>query len=254
MSSAQSEWRDFRCVTGLVRDASPEIDYGNQREGWCGGDGLQKWKVSVSQGEGVALKSLWEIRVHLHEYRPQAGVEFTEAARRTVEVAECGGRQGTKDLGLAPDAVRTKAVDLVGIVEEGPDAEVGKGRYGTRAGRDAGSAAMVNTLVQAGRDWVWNPAPGVVAGRLASAHWNKHDWFRTRGPSGHGGRGGHLLYVIASPVEIIIIINKMAVMVVTEWAVSRIRQRPSARFHLFSSPPTSPFSLRIGQHEDRRHP
>ena len=41
---------------------------------------------------------------------------------------------------------------------------------------------------------------------------------------------------------------------VTEWTLSRIRQPSSTRFHLSPPPPTSPFSLRDGQQEGRRHP
>jgi len=38
-----------------------------------------------------------------------------------------------KDLGLAPNTVRTNAVDLIRIVREGPDAEISKWWDGSRA-------------------------------------------------------------------------------------------------------------------------
>lgn len=94
--------------------------------------------MSISQRDVVVLKSFGEIGVHLHDYRPHSRVEFTQATRGCVGVTKCGGGQGTKDLGLAPDAVRAKAINLIGVLSERPDAEVSKWRDGLIAGRGMG--------------------------------------------------------------------------------------------------------------------
>ena len=50
---------------------------------------------------------------------------------------------------MAPDTARTKDMNLIGVVGERPDTEIGKRRERSNAG---GGASSMNALIQSSRD------------------------------------------------------------------------------------------------------